>query len=630
MKLEYKKDYMGQEGLYSVDGKHQVMMEWEREYMYACIDKLQPYGDVLEIGFGMGYSADRIQSFNVKTHTIIECNPVVLEKLEEYKKTHPNVIIVKGRWQDILQTCGKFDSIFFDDYLLEDKDDNIRFSNFLKEVLNNHSKKTTKISVYSTNDCRMLKQIENIHIESDEYKVDIPEHCNYAKGDKMYTILITKCKTLEDKLVDMINDPFNSLNNYYLALEYHKINQTAIALSYYLRCAEFTDNHVLASECLLRASFCINTQNGRDEKELYLIKQAISVSPNSIEPYYIASLYFSWRSGNIPEKRLWLDAYQYACLGINILENNINQKPFITDVGYKEYDIYFQKAFAGTNIGKIDEAREIYTNLLKNYELNNNIKNLIINNLDKLPKSVNKLYKTINNCHNVPNNKFSEYTKILNKVEYKTITKNFTSLITNNLSSNIIVIDDFYKDPDQIRDYALSLNYQQPENHGAVGYRCENGRKIQDGTKELFEKILHANIPDGNKEGEWNYSTNGCFQWCNASVPIVYHCDSQKYAGIIYLTPDAPPECGTSFFRHKKYKLRNSEIFSKSDWYQSDLNYKEPHLDKTQWEVVDSIGNVYNRLVIFDAQYIHAVSEYFGEDIHNSRLFQLFFFNIDK
>ena len=56
MKLEYKKDYMGQEGLYSVDGKHQVMMEWEREYMYACIDKLQPYGDVLEIGFGMGYS----------------------------------------------------------------------------------------------------------------------------------------------------------------------------------------------------------------------------------------------------------------------------------------------------------------------------------------------------------------------------------------------------------------------------------------------------------------------------------------------------------------------------------------------------------------------------------------------
>lgn len=46
-------------------------------------------------------------------------------------------------------------------------------------------------------------------------------------------------------------------------------------------------------------------------------------------------------------------------------------------------------------------------------------------------------------------------------------------------------------------------------------------------------------------------------------------------------------------------------------------------------ETFDSIGNVYNRLVIFNAQYIHGVTEYFGEDINNSRLFQLFFFNKD-
>ncbi len=194
---------------------------------------------------------------------------------------------------------------------------------------------------------------------------------------------------------------------------------------------------------------------------------------------------------------------------------------------------------------------------------------------------------------------------------------------------NVIVIDDFYKNVDEIRNYALSQIYQPPENHGAVGYRCESGKKIMDGTKEMFETLLGGTIPNGNQHGEWGYSTNGCFQWCNVRVPIVYHCDSQKYAAIIYLTPNAPPNCGTSFFRHKNYKIRNSSIFSKSDWYKSDLNHKEPHLDKTQWEIVDSVGNVYNRLVIFDAQYIHAVTEYFGEDINNSRLFQLFFFNIN-
>ena len=197
------------------------------------------------------------------------------------------------------------------------------------------------------------------------------------------------------------------------------------------------------------------------------------------------------------------------------------------------------------------------------------------------------------------------------------------------IKPNLIVVDNFYNDPDKIREYALSLTYDSPENHGAVGYRCQSGRKIQDGTKELFEKLLHKSIPDGNNVGEWNYSTNGCFQWCNAAVPIVYHADTQQYAAIIYLTPDAPPNCGTSLLRHKKYKIRDNKIFSIPDWYQSDLQYKEPHLDKTQWEIVDSIGNVYNRLVIFDAHYIHAVTEYFGEDINNSRLFQLFFFNIN-
>jgi hypothetical protein len=200
--------------------------------------------------------------------------------------------------------------------------------------------------------------------------------------------------------------------------------------------------------------------------------------------------------------------------------------------------------------------------------------------------------------------------------------------ISTKIQPNIIVIDNFYENPDSLREYALGLEYKPPGNHGAVGYRCEYGRKILDGTKELFEKLLHKTIPHGNNHGEWNYSTNGCFQWCDGSTRIVYHCDSQKYAGIVYLTPDAPINCGTSFLRHKKYKLRTGEIFTKHDWYDSLLNHNEQHIDKTPWEIVDSVGNIYNRLVIFDAQYIHAVTEYFGETIKNSRLFQLFFFNL--
>lgn len=202
MKLIYKDDINGQEGLFSEDGVHQIMMEWEKEYMHACIDKLNPTGNVLEIGFGLGYSADKIQTFNIKSHTIIECNPVVLERLEEYKKNHPNVIIIKGRWQDVLETCGKFDSIFFDDYVLDGTLDLNRLSKFCIEVLKNHANINSKISYYSTTDKNPFKNSDNIiKYECDNYDVKIPENCKYAKGDKMYIPLITK-----------INNDINELN----------------------------------------------------------------------------------------------------------------------------------------------------------------------------------------------------------------------------------------------------------------------------------------------------------------------------------------------------------------------------------------------------------------------------------
>jgi len=121
-KMQYGTDEQGKEVLLK-DGKFQVMMEWEKPYMHACIDALKPFGDVLEIGFGLAYSAERIQSFHPKSHTIIEFHPEVAKKAREWAKKYPHVTIVEDTWQNALPKLGIFDCIFFDDYPLQSEEE---------------------------------------------------------------------------------------------------------------------------------------------------------------------------------------------------------------------------------------------------------------------------------------------------------------------------------------------------------------------------------------------------------------------------------------------------------------------------------------------------------------------------
>ena len=117
MLQQYKIDEYGKEILLQYN-KHQVMMEWEKPYMEACIDKLQPQGDVLEIGFGMGYSATQIQKYKPKSHTIIEMDSLVIKRLKKWAKDYDNIIVVEGTWQSQMKNLGQFDEIFFDDFPL--------------------------------------------------------------------------------------------------------------------------------------------------------------------------------------------------------------------------------------------------------------------------------------------------------------------------------------------------------------------------------------------------------------------------------------------------------------------------------------------------------------------------------
>jgi hypothetical protein len=207
MELIYKKDKLGKEMLCNEDGTHQIMMEWEKPYMEKSIELLNPFGKVLEIGFGMGYSATKICSFkDVEEYNVIECMPIVWEQFYKFKSEHlilrPDLKInlIKGRWEDVLSTTEIYDCIYFDDYSLDANKMmmNDRGTDFLQKALKSHTKIGSRISLYSAVDCSQLyKNINCIKVEYVEYNIDIPDYCKYAKGNKMYIPIFTKISEID-------------------------------------------------------------------------------------------------------------------------------------------------------------------------------------------------------------------------------------------------------------------------------------------------------------------------------------------------------------------------------------------------------------------------------------------------
>jgi len=184
-----------------------------------------------------------------------------------------------------------------------------------------------------------------------------------------------------------------------------------------------------------------------------------------------------------------------------------------------------------------------------------------------------------------------------------------------NGTPSFIVIDNFYKDPLSVRALALKQEFNADTKY-FKGKRTKCFRF--DGLKERFEHLLNRKVVNWEK-----YGTNGCFQYCIAEDLHVYHCDKQQYAGVLFLTPDAPVESGTQFFRSKVTKKMK---VSKEDY---DAVFAKGYYDSTAFDSVDTVGNVFNRIVLFDAQMIHAAPIYFGTKIEDSRLFQLFFFDLE-
>lgn len=182
------------------------------------------------------------------------------------------------------------------------------------------------------------------------------------------------------------------------------------------------------------------------------------------------------------------------------------------------------------------------------------------------------------------------------------------------VNRTLVVVDNFLPEPDSVRLLALQQSFVKM---GSAGKRSAQQFHHM-APHEEFGRMLGIIVDDWNR-----YSINGRFQICTAEDPIVFHSDQQRWAGVIFLTPDAPVESGLSLVRSRITGATHSTGDAKIDT----ATFEGKLLDSTKWETVDKIGNVYNRLVLWDARHIHAASSYFGTGLNDGRLFWMFFFD---
>ena len=111
---------------------------------------------------------------------------------------------------------------------------------------------------------------------------------------------------------------------------------------------------------------------------------------------------------------------------------------------------------------------------------------------------------------------------------------------------NSIIVDDFYTNPYEVREFALSQEFEVRGNY--PGYRTESF--LNDGMKKTIQEILR---PYAGEITGWGGDYSGSFQYTTADDRSWIHSDSwTDWAAVCYLTPDAPLSSGTGLFQHKE------------------------------------------------------------------------------
>jgi tetratricopeptide (TPR) repeat protein len=177
--------------------------------------------------------------------------------------------------------------------------------------------------------------------------------------------------------VRLSTDPFNPEYNFDLAKEYERLGQTASAVSFYLRAAEYgvESSPLIVYTSLLKMAKCFDDQNDRVHTVTNCLLQAIAYLPNRPEAYFALSQ-FHERLGQ------WQECYTWAEVG---LARDLISSPLPAQVGYiAPYCLQFEKAVSAWWIGRKDESFKIFKELSELAYMLDEYKVAVKNNLNRI------------------------------------------------------------------------------------------------------------------------------------------------------------------------------------------------------------------------------------------------------
>ena len=199
----------------------------------------------------------------------------------------------------------------------------------------------------------------------------------------------------------------------------------------------------------------------------------------------------------------------------------------------------------------------------------------------------------------------------------------------------VTIIENFYDNPDAIRKFALAQQYTYCKQVPNIEYVYPGCR-----TKDLsyldtllFEKICKklVTVFHNAEHDQMRWLITTSFQSVSAEYGQgVIHTDSNTvFAGVLYLTPDAPLNSGTSLFKPNKnfddakyqQALVDNDVRFKAGEIAMDTSYH------SMFDEIVRVNNVYNTLIIYEGRHFHAANEFFGKSLEDSRLAQVFFVN---